>query len=306
MKKFKFLLTILTLACVAFTSCTDEDLLLPSENDPVVTVYDANNSAITTVTNLNAGEELPVTVKFEWGAQEKRLTKIKITTLIQGQTFTVLDSALSEGIFNRPDKNIIRKYNIAVGQTPSSVTFEAVDTKGRVGSTTVSIAPKGMSIPAVRRVVLLAGQLNTAAPYGGFYSVSVDKSYKLKDAVTNAPYIDFVYYYGATNAATLATMSDAVLYDQANGPAGIKEVMPQFQVRNATKFAAATTENFDNGTLPAAADFAAVSKTKLAVGDCLAFKTVLGFNGLIKVVKIMGSNTNGTDRAIELDVKMVK
>lgn len=302
MRKFKFLLFSFVLAGAAFTSCSKDDVLDVLEADKPVVTVSRDGASITTINDKNAGDIVPVTVHFAMGAQDARLDKIKITTVMQGQSFVVLDSTLSEGLFNRADKSLDRAYNIAVGQTLSTVTFETKDVDGRVGSTTITVAPKGTVIPKVERLTLyLAGQLNVAANYGGFYSVSIDKVFKLKDAVTNAQLVDFVYYYGATNAATLAPISDQLL----NTVAGIKDVIGQFNVLNATKFARATAENYTAGTMPAVT-FVAEGQTKLAAGDCLAFKTVLGQSGLIRVVSVNGSSTTGTDRSITIDVKVVQ
>lgn len=303
MRKFKLLAMSLLLAGAAFTSCTKDDLLnAPEADKPFVTVK-SNGVAVTSINTVNSGETVPVVVRFDMGAQKDRLEKIKITTVVQGQTFVVLDSTLNDGWFNRGDKFVERNYNIAVGQTLSTITFETKDVKGRTGSTVVTVAPKGTTIPKEERVVLLAGQLNSAATYGGFYSVSIDKVFKLNDAVTNAQLIDFVFYYGNTNAATISPISDPVLQDKVNGPTGIKDVMDKFVARNATTFAVATAADYTNGVFPAGT-FVAEGQTKLAVGDCRAFKTVLGQKGIFRVVRLDG--TDGSNRSITLDVKIIK
>ena len=282
---------------------------MPELDNPVVTIK-RDGVAITTINDKNAGEVVPVVARFDMGAQESRLEKIKITTMIAGQPqpFVVLDSTLNDGWFNRGDKYLERNYNIAVGQSISTITFETKDVKGRVGSTTITVAPIGSTIPAdneERVATLLAGQLNVTGANGakgGFYSVSIDKVFKLSDAVTNAQLVDFVYYYGQNNEATLSPINDNSL----TLVAGIKEYIGQFNVVNATKFLKATTENYTNNTLPqetANATFVAVAQTQLSIGDCLAFKTVLGQKGLIKVVDIMG--TTQETRAIKILVKTV-
>ncbi|TCN72109.1 hypothetical protein [Acetobacteroides hydrogenigenes] len=307
MRKFKFLMFSLLLAGAAFTSCSKDDLLdVPEIDNPVVTIK-RDGVAITTINDKNAGEVVPVVARFDMGAQESRLEKIKITTLVGGQSFVVLDSTLNDGWFNRGDKFVERKYNIAVGQSTSTITFETKDVKGRVGSTTITVAPAGTPVPKVERVVLLAGQLNTTATYGGFYSVAIDKSFKLEDAVTNAQYIDFVYYYGNTNKATISPVSDPIFskYEGGSyvGPTGYEKPIAQFAVKNATKFAAATADNYTAGTMPTAT-FAAEGQTNLAVGDYRAFKTVLGQKGIFRVVKLEG--TDGSNRSITLDVKVIQ
>lgn len=309
MRKFKFLLFAFVLAGAAFTSCSKDDLLdAPEADKPVVTV-NRDGASITTINDKDAGEIVPVAVHFAMGAQDDRLNKIKITTVVQGQSFVVLDSTLSEGMFNRADKSLDRNYNIAVGQTPSAVTFETQDVDGRVGSVTINVAPKGTSLPEynVSRVVLLAGQLNTAANYGGFYSVSVNKVFKLKDAVTNSQLVDIVYYYGNTNAATITSISDPLISDKVNGPAGIKDYMDQFNVRNATMLASATATDWEANSISGVAvdKFSSkVGQTQLKVGSYIAFKTVLGYNGLIRVDAISGSAQE--TRSITLGVKIVK
>jgi hypothetical protein len=308
MRKIKFLLFSVLLAGAAFTSCSPEELIdVPEIDKPVVTVLNSLNASITSINNTNAGEQAPVTVRFDMGAKKNRLERIKITTTIGTQSFVVLDSALNTGIFNRGDKMLERKYNIAVGQTISKMTFEAIDSKGVVGSTTVTITPKGSVSPKVERVVLLAGQLNTAANYGGFYSVAVDKSFKIDDAVTNAQYIDFVYYFGKENAATISPVSDPIFSKYVGGvyvgPADYEKPIAMFVVKNATLFAPATADNYTSGKLPTTT-FVSEGQTNLAVGNYRAFKTVLGQNGIFKVVSLAG--TDGSNRSITLDVKVIQ
>ena len=84
MRKFKFLLFSMLLAGAAFTSCSPDELLdVPELDKPVVTVFKdlaGQQVAITSINNTNTGEEMPVTVRFDMGAQKDRLEKIKIST----------------------------------------------------------------------------------------------------------------------------------------------------------------------------------------------------------------------------------
>jgi hypothetical protein len=309
MGKFKFLMFAFVLAGAAFTSCSKDDVLDVLEADKPVVTVNRDGASITTINDKNAGEIVPVVARFDMGAQQDRLEKIKITTLVGGQTFVVLDSTLNSGWFNRGDKFLERNYNIAVGQSLSTITFETTDVKGRTGTTTITVAPKGTTIPAdnvEREATLLAGQLNITGANGakgGFYSVSIDKVFKLSDAVTNAQFVDFVYYYGDNNKATLSPINDNSL----TLVAGIKEYIGQFNVVNATKFLKATSDNYNNNTLPAEtanSTFVAAAQTQLSVDDYLAFKTVLGQKGLIRVIAIMG--TTQETRAIKIRVKTIK
>lgn len=319
MRKFKFLLFSIVLAgAAAFTSCSADELLnVPELDKPVVKVFNADASGNKTteitapVNSYEVGTVVPVVVRFDMGAQEDKLTKVKIMNKIGEQTFTVLDSTLNDGWFNGADKFHEEKFKIIVGHTPSTVTFETVDKKGRVGSATITVGPKGTVSTKVERVVLLAGQLNTTAEYGGFYSVATDQQYKPSEAVLSAQYIDFVFYYGNTYKATIAPISDEIfrsfkVIDGKNtyvGPTGYYELVKKFTVKNPTEFIKATAENYTNGTMPTGT-YAAAQQTDLQLGDYRAFKTVLGQKGIFKVVNLGG--TDGSNRSITLDVKIVK
>lgn len=306
MRKIKFLLFSVLLAGAAFTSCSPDELL--DADKPVVTV-ERDGASVTTINDKSAGDMVPVVVRFKMGAQESRLEKIKISIQMQNQTFVVRDTVLNQGIFNRGDKFVEFTYNIAVGQSLSTITFQTWDTKGRVGANTISVAPKGTYVPDynVERVVLLSGQCNLKAGYSCFYSVSTNKVIKLADAAINSQFIDFVYYFGLKNAATITSISDPLLANKVDGPAGIRDVMSQFNVLNKTQIARAAVADWDANSISGvtADKFSEkTGQTNLAVGSYLAFKTILGYNGLIKVYSIDG-DTQET-RSITLDVKIVK
>lgn len=92
--------------------------------------------------------------------------------------------------------------------------------------------------------ITLGAQNN--ATLGSFYASSTNTVYLITDAKTNCTKVDFGYYYGATNAATLCAPSDAIAAAQIfNGPTYGLSTWP---VRNATKFrkiALLTTTEFD-------------------------------------------------------------
>ena len=308
----------LLLAGASFTSCSKDDLLdVPELDNPVVTVYNADASGNKTteitapITASEVGTVVPIVVRFDMGAQEDKLTKVKITTKIGTQSFTVLDSTLNDGWFNGADKFHEEKFKVIVGQTPSTITFETVDKKNRVGTATITVGREGMVSPKAQRVVLLAGQLNTTAEYGGFYSVATDKQYKPSEAVLSAQYIDFVFYYGNKNAATIAPISDEIFrkFEVVNGvntyvgPTGYYELVKQFAVKNPTEFAVASADNYTKGTMPGGT-FVAVQQTNLQKDDYRAFKTVLGQKGIFRVVSIDG--TDGSNRSITLDLKVIQ
>jgi hypothetical protein len=319
MRKIKFLLFSVLLAGAAFTSCSPDELIdVPDVDKPVVTVYNVNASGAKTeaitapINTYEVGAVVPVIVRFDMGAQSDKLTRVKITTTIGTQSFTVLDSTLNDGWFNGSDKFHEEKYNIAVGQSISTIEFRTWDKKNREGVKTITVGPKDLVSVKTQRVVLLAGQLNITSPNGGFYSVMTDKTYKLDDAVINAQYVDFVYYYGEENHATISPLSDPIFYrknattGKYNGPANYDSIIRKFAVLNKTTFLPATAADYNGGVMPKG-EFKAEGQTNLKVGDYRAFTTILGQKGIFKVVFVEENQENdGSKRYITLDVKIVK
>jgi len=315
MRKIKFLLFSVLLAGAAFTSCSPEELIdVPDVDKPVVTLYNAVNGVKTTkittstITGDKVGDVVPVVVLFEMGAKNDKLTRVQITTTIGGQSFTVLDSTLNDGWFNAADKSHEKLYNIAVGQLPSTIEFRTWDKNKREGVKTITVGPKDLVSVKTQRVVLLAGQMNITSPYGGFYSVMTDKTYKLDDAVINAQYVDFVYYFGTKHGATISPLSDPIFSSKDaagvyDGPTNYNNIIRKFAVLNPTTFLTATAADYDGGVMPKG-DFKAEGQRNLAVGDYRAFTTILKQKGIFKVVSLTG--TDGSNRRIDLDVKIIK
>ncbi len=155
-------------------------------------------------------------------------------------------------------------------------------------------------------------QANNSA--GSFFSTSNGTVYTQAQAKTNASSVDFLYYYGATNKATIAAPNDApaaTIYD--NATTGLQT----WSVKNATElrgtlltadlFNAITadstlTKMYDNFALGTAA----TSATDLAEGDVIAFKTVGNKKGFVKVVSIVENGTTATGDYIKVDVKVQK
>ncbi len=156
---------------------------------------------------------------------------------------------------------------------------------------------------------LLGGQNNVAT--GSFFSTSTGTVIGSVDAgasTTLQASIDFAYFYGTTNAASMGAPSDATVATAHTG----STTLPNWTVKNSTKFVATTLTpaNFIaslNDSLVKTIDTATVSATlvnQLTVGKIVAFKTVGGKYGLFHVSAIGG--TTGTDRDITIDVKVQK
>jgi hypothetical protein len=156
---------------------------------------------------------------------------------------------------------------------------------------------------------LLGGQNNLAV--GSFFSTSNGTVIGSVDAGASSTLqasVDFVYFYGTTNAASIGAPSDATVATAHNG----STTLANWTVKNSTKFVLTnlTPANFIgsmNDSLIKSIDTATVSTslvTQLAVGKIVAFKTVGGKYGLFHVAAIGGDT--GSNREITIDVKVQK
>jgi len=114
-----------------------------------------------------------------------------------------------------------------------------------------------------------------------------------------------LYWYGSSTTYTLASPDDATAKDATVGAAATKS----WTTRNATKLKVVTiTQAWDVLTAANidsyATSFGTDTKiTALTVGKIIAFQTVGGKNGLIKVDAVTGTNGNKTDNA-SLSIKI--
>jgi len=147
--------------------------------------------------------------------------------------------------------------------------------------------------------VIMGAQSN--ANIGSFYNVAADRVMLFSEAQNAQSTVDFVYYYGASNLATVAAPADATV-PQVLAP------VANWTTRNSTKFIkkpTLTTTDFSGATeqtLIQAWDGTEDTKViQLAVGNIVAFKTVNGKYGLFRVSNISGTDGTGS---ITIDVKV--
>jgi hypothetical protein len=128
--------------------------------------------------------------------------------------------------------------------------------------------------------------------------------YKLNEAFANQTLIDFMYWWGQTTAATLGAPNDpnaAEVFNSGN------YALANWTTKNATKFKMTnmTAPVFDAVTdsgpcIEYAAGADGTRAGALADDQVVAFVTVTGKHGLIKVIEI----TEGSNGSIKIDVKV--
>ena len=185
-------------------------------------------------------------------------------------------------------------------------TYTFTDTKGATTKAVVTLTVTAAAEKVVTYTAKLLGGQSAAA--GSFFNSSEGLVYSQADAKTNAGKVDILYFYGATNMATIASPDDAdagTIYN--NSSTGLQT----WSTRNATKFKTSTvtaaqfdaiTATNDAVIIAAAAGAADTKSNKLASGSVFAFVTASGKKGLIKVTAVTGTQ----DGNITIDVKVQK
>jgi hypothetical protein len=194
-------------------------------------------------------------------------------------------------------------YNIpATGIEPNSevtISWEIEDKEATAKESRTFTIVAGAGPIDSYTAVLLGSHEN--ASVGSFYSIANNAVYTVAQAMAVQPAVDFIYFYGATNEATIAAPDDT--------DAGSISVfgLSGWTTMNATRFAATTVAaaDFDaiadDATIVAEATGADATKTNhLAVDQVFAFMTDGGKKGLVKVAAI----TAGSDGTITLEIKV--
>ncbi|HOW31579.1 MAG TPA: hypothetical protein PLP88_08430, partial [Bacteroidales bacterium] len=131
--------------------------------------------------------------------------------------------------------------------------------------------------------------------YGSFFGSADGTVYKMVEAYNNQAKVDWCYYYGVSDGATIAAPNDATAINDifTNATYGLS----QWTTRNATLFSLVTEsilwDNItDDAQIVAYASSTANTSTKqLTVGSVIAFKTAGGKLGLIRVTDIATGST---------------
>lgn len=295
MKKTRFLalLMIGLSAAAVFTGCKkDED---NPEPKPTVSVEKPSGKAQT----VTVGETFEI--KFT-ASSNNELKKVTITHKgVAGTTTTVLDSTVAN---NTTSFNFSEMYDAGnvIGTEVYTITVRDKDDLETTEIITITVKSDIQTFTAT----ILGNQHSST---GSFYNVIDNVVMSQANAKANAAAVDFVYYHGATNQATIAAPDDApagTIYN--NSSTGLQT----WSVRNATRFKSTpmTAAQFDNVStkieIETAASGSSLSAANmLAVGNVFAFITDAshgGKSGLAKVIAITGdNNTAGT---ITFDVKI--
>jgi hypothetical protein len=289
MKKTSLIFTTLILASIAFISSCTKDTTPPSMNFKGGTGY---TSADVTIP---AGTELKIGINAQSGSS--KLTSFAIKSTFNNITDPLWDTTFSTDTFNRDFYITVPN----VGDT--RLTFTVTDKDGQTDELAFVVTVTAVNDINTYTEVLLGSYDNSS--YGSSFASADGSVYMMADAKANAAKVDWLYYYGVTNLATLAAPDDASAATIFNGATN---GLPTWTVRNPTRFSLVSGGAVWDNILTSA-DIAALAtnttETKvnqLQVGDIVAFKTASNKLGLLKISDITGTSA-GT---IKYDAKVQK
>jgi len=300
MKKLSYLLGLFVVAGILFSACSkDEENLDPPSLSFLGGEYAPGQDRIDSDATLTIGSE------FVFGfttskRSDKDIRRILVERKFENvSTITLMDSTVSTASFT------IDLITFAY-PTPGSEDFiVTVWDKGDKSSTisfTITTTPAASNITTYMDKVLGAQESTT----GSSFASSDGSVYTIADAKENSAEIDWMYFYGATNLATLAAPDDSdaalVFHGEPNG-------LENWDTKNATRFKMTTLNGADFNAINSSIQLVAAAtnpdpaETKinnLVPGQVLAFKTWDELYGLIRIDAVHV----GDDGSIEFTVKI--
>ncbi|MFC2087919.1 hypothetical protein ACFLSA_07155, partial [Bacteroidota bacterium] len=234
------------------------------------------------------------------------LQSLTVKAIGAGTTSTLVDESYEKGTHSISGLtlSLTVSKDIAAGAL-IKLTFEITDENLTTTETRIIKVLAGEGEIITYSTVILGGQTN--ATYGSSFASINGNVYKWADAMANSDKIDFVYFYGSTNGATIASPKD----DQAAVAFGSLE-FTDWDTQNDTKFAKVSGVNWSEVTgdgiiVEKAVNLNDTRANQLTVDQIVAFETAStsahpSKKGLFKVTSISG--TTGADRQITIEVKV--
>ncbi len=303
MKKLSYLFIVVILSGLTIISAckkSDDDTV---DKKPTIT-FKGGSDYISSDVTIATGDSIKVgVIALSNTNSNAKLNKFTLTLTSNNIPQVLLDSTLNISTF---DINFFITFaNESVFRLSAKITDK--DGESQEIAFNVTVVASAGPIYEYSNTVLAAQHVTDI---GSSFASMTGDIWLLATAKANANKVDFLYFYGATNLATLASPADVaagtIYNDTING-------LQTWSVRNNTLFKKITTavdwESITNDALIVELTAEGVTETKineLAVGNVLAFITdpakpeFAGKKGLIKITAI---NT-GDEGDITFDVKV--
>lgn len=299
MRKVSFITLFAAIIGITIMSSCSKD---KTHSAPTITFSNGTSFEVNFATS-DTTASFQATVSAEAGIETFTITEKK-TSYQGGTTSGAYDAATTSSFKGETDKN----YYFSEGYSAADFTnyskfeyvFDVTDKDGQSYSITYTVTLYQSSAGAIDTytAVLLGAQGSST---GSFYDVSANTVYTQINADANQSAIDFVHYYGSSNASTICAPNDPTV----GGGSGNLTLCASWTTKNATlygKVTGVTWANVTDDTEIVANESSATASivSQLAVGDVVEFKNVDGKYGMFKVVSVETVNTG----SITIDVKV--
>jgi hypothetical protein len=230
----------------------------------------------------------------------------KISSIELRQGITTVNKKES-GFDSEIEHVYIQEYTVAEGDKGKTLQFAVIVKNGAGEEKKVEHSVYIANDFTAYSAKIFGAQNN--ADLGSFFSTSNGQIYKIAEAKTSSSLIDFVYFHGATNQATIASPDEPNVFSGNGAVHTGTNGVTTWSKRNATRFkvteitAAQFAEVEDDVDLIVNASGAELKlANQLTVGKVIAFTTDGGKSGLFLVKAITTGNTG----SITVDVKVQK
>jgi hypothetical protein len=292
MKRLNFFLLALASVGLLFTSCEPTtDAVGPSLQ-------------ITTGESVSASAGSTIVIAWRADAGDANMATISV---LEGNTAITSGGITwdSYDIPNASNETYVDSVSVHI-TAATSFTITVTDNDGLTASKTVNVTIGGSSGGAISTYTQTLGSWNEATASS---FASIDGSAMTKTQVqANATKVDFMYFYGSSNQATLAAPANTDAQSVYSWLSTLSKNDTKFGTTSisATDFDAMTN---DTQILTAAASLSASKINMLAVGDVIAFKTAstsahANKAGLVKITAINGGDASAGTGTITFVVKV--
>ncbi|HEX4887540.1 MAG TPA: hypothetical protein VFV37_05775 [Luteibaculaceae bacterium] len=299
-----FLVGAVALTGITFTACEKDEN--DEQKNPSIALIKPDSKTITVTTDS------VVSVEVLAAAADARLSSFSVQFSTSGGLFSNYDNAFSG---NRSDTtlngaNFTYRANLPTlsGDGVIVYRFITTDKDGKSSSIDLTInvqQGEGESI-SFYSARLLGDQDGST---GSFFGSSNGMVYRIAEAKANSSLVDMLYFFGSSNAATIASPADN---DAGTVYNGSTSGLQTWSTRNATLFdrtflTPGQFNQINDQTLLVSlygVDGNQSKVNQLAVDQVIKFRTVAGKRGfaLIKQITNNGSSADG----ITIDVKVEK
>ena len=278
-KALKLFMLLMMSGALVFTSCTkDEDEPEPILK-PVISLQDSTGY-ISSDATVEVSSEFKVLVYVAENPESgKNIDKLRVIRTFNNvpntQEITVNDNAAFIEV-------IFTALNVAGTE---NIQFTAIDNGGQTNSVSINITTEETAGPIDTYTMKVLGSYDNLT-HGSSFATIDGMVYKIADATLNQAKIDFLYWYGVSTSATLASPAD-------NATPTVYPAVGGWTTRNDTRFTETnvTADEFDQITndAPIIAAATGASETKignLSVDDVIGVMAADGRYALIKITDI--------------------